>query len=430
MAGPAWTCEFLIMSSQSSLCGPDELVDAILDYRQRLKQHPLFDLLFHPPILFLDEQRIRAMVRLAYHASLLPDEGRYLKFRIVYSPCTFGHGIGLGDLGQRIDSPDALRRLAPAVGGRETALLVGPQLDGDLAPWRIVDFEQICGPPVISTNRLADTPILPNGLLFLRVDGPGDLRAMFHRSPIFQLRGGSIRTLDSFYDRVEPFRALVLNLCTALHNDVKADKRIEIFVPKPEILTEDFADLWAATLSTAIEGRHGGAFAVVPSYDCPHLRLKYKAEGGLFTAFQTTLRHCLDSTDPSDLGLFKQYWQAHQNHLRRAARLIGDLAATDGCVVLDSRLDVKGFGAKIDWRPEATFLPMIDKRSGDRLADEQIEKNMGTRHRSACRLAQILPGAIIFVISQDGDLTAVFSNESCAFRITQLEASSSVSEWL
>jgi hypothetical protein len=232
---------------------------------------------------------------------------------------------------------------------------------------------------------------------------------------------------------VEPFKNLVLNLCTELHNSVKADKRIEYYVPNPKVFADDFADLWAASLSTAIEGRHGGAFAIVPSPDDPHLKVKYKAEGGLFTAFEETLRHCLDSLDssgPRYLAIFKQYWQSHQDHLRRVARLIGQLAATDGCVVLDHRLNVKGFGAKIDWPHDGPFLPLFDGLSDQQVPEEQIEQRMGTRHRSACRLAQILPGAIIFVVSQDGDLTAVYSNDSRAYRLTQLAASSSVSELL
>lgn len=412
------------------LCGPDDLAQTIIDYRAN--KETLFNLLGGPILL---ESQIREVVQLVYHASLLPEEGRYSRFRVVFANQSFGYGIQFSEswLGHRIDSPDSIRRLAPAVAGRETALLVGLSFDKGLAVWRIVDFEQFCLGPPVTSNRLSDMVILPSGVLFLRVDGPGDIRAKLHPSPGFHLRGGTIRTLDSYYAAVEPFKALVLTLCKELHNSVKTDKRIEYFVPNPDVFADDFADLWAASLSTAIEGRHGGAFAIVPLPDCPHLKVKYKAEGGLFAAFEETLRHCLDSTDsslPSYLAIFKQYWQSHQDHLRRVARLIGQLAATDGCVVLDRRLNVKGFGAKIDWPHDATFLPLVDVRSGQQVPEEKIEHGMGTRHRSACRLAQTLPGAIIFVVSQDGDLTAFYSNDSCAYRMTQLDAWASVSELL
>ena len=276
------------MSDEPFLCGPDQLAQTIIDYRESKKQ--IFALFgSSAPILF--DHQIREIVQLVYHASLLPDEGRHPKFRIVFTHSSFGDGIRLSDswLGHRIDSPDSLRRLAPAAAGRGTALLVGPSVarpsvDRGLAAWGIIDFEQFCAGPPVDSNRLADDPILPNGVLFLRVDGPGDLRAMLHPSPVFHLRGGTIRTLDSYYAAVEPFKALVLTLCTELHNSVKADKRIEYYVPNSEVFADDFADLWAVSLSTAINGRHGGAFAIVPSLDCPHLKMKYKAEGGLFAS--------------------------------------------------------------------------------------------------------------------------------------------------
>lgn len=419
------------MINDSLLSGPDELAQTVINYRQRMKK--VFDLIGGP--ILLDEQ-IQALIRLVYHTSLLPDEGRYPRFRVVFASHAFGHGIKFSEswLGQRLDSPDSLRRLAPVVMERGSALLVGPGFDKGLAAWHIVDFERFCAGPTVTSNQLADIPILPNGVLFVRADGPGDLRVMLHPSPIFHLRGGMIRTLDSFYTAVGPFKALIVDLCRELHNALKGDKRIDYFVPNPEVFADDFADLWGASLSVAIERRHGGAFAVVPSSDSPHIKVKYKAEGGLFGAFEETLRHCLDSTDPSGpryLAIFKQFWQSQQDHLRRVARMIGQLASTDGCVVLDRRLNVKGFGAKIDWSNDGTgarFLPLFDVRTEEEVPEEHIEQRMGTRHRSACRLAQILPDSIMFVVSQDGDLTAIHSDHSKAYRVTQLDAWSCVSE--
>lgn len=417
------------MSQESILYGPSDFAEKIIGYREERKV--VFDTVRgQGPILH--DKDIRDIVQFTYHASLMPEEGRYPRFRIVVSDTSFGYGIKLSDtwLGHQIDSPDSLRRLAPAIAGRSTALLVHTGNRGLIA-WRIVDFERFCAGPPVDSNRLSDTPVLQGGMLFLRVDGPGNLRAMIHPSPIFHLRGGEIRFLNSCYTTVEPFKILLVDLCTALHHSVKGEKRVEYYVPEPGIFADDFADLWAASLAVAIEGRHGGAFAVVPSPDCPHLKVKYKTEGGgLFSVFEETLRHCLDSTEPSGPGYlwkFKLYWQSQQYHLRRAARLLGQLGATDGCVVLDRRLDLKGFGAKIDWPHDATFLPLIDARNGQQITEEQIEQGMGTRHRSACRLAQVLPGTIVFVISQDGDLTVFYSNESRAYRMTHLDAWSSIS---
>src|SRR5438309_7973354 len=102
------------MSDTSLFCGPDQLAQTIIDYREGKKQ--FFEALRGPVLL---DNWIREVIQLVYHASLLPDEGRYSRFRIVFADHAFGHGIGLSDSwrGYRIDSPDALRRLAPAVAG-------------------------------------------------------------------------------------------------------------------------------------------------------------------------------------------------------------------------------------------------------------------------------------------------------------------------
>ena len=268
------------------LCGPDQLAQMIIDHREKNKK--LFDMLGGPVLL---DEWIRDLVRLVYHTSLLPNEGRYPKVRLVFTNVSSGHGIGLSSSwrGCRIDSPESLRTLAPVVAGNATALLVNSSVEQGIAAWQIVDFEQFCAGPPATSNRLADLSILPNGVMFLRADGPGDLRAMLHPSPVFHLRGGIIRTLKSYYD-VDPFKTLVLGLCTELHATVKDDKRVKYYVPSPTVFADDFADLWAASLRQAIDERHGGAFVILPASDCPHVKIKYKTEGGLYAAFDAILK--------------------------------------------------------------------------------------------------------------------------------------------
>jgi hypothetical protein len=200
------------------------------------------------PILSDDD--IRNIVQLAYHASLLPEEGRYPRFRLVFTPQSFGHGIRFSEswLGHRMDSPESIRRLAPVLVANGTALLIGTGFDGQLVAWQIADFERFCSGPPVTSNRLLDVITLAGGVLFLRVDGPGDFRAKLHPSPVFHLRGGEIRTLCSYYGAVEPFQTVVLSLCRELHNALKMDKRIEYFIPTPEVLADDFADLCGARL--------------------------------------------------------------------------------------------------------------------------------------------------------------------------------------
>lgn len=440
------------MGQDHKFDGPAELAIKIREYRERNKS---FFNAIHGPCLL--ESTIENVISLVYHATLHPEEGRYPRFRVVITNQIIGHWICLGQSspgdpsfwGHPLDSLDAIRRLAPAIAGRETALIIGTGHDVDNAPKDIcgpeiqkkqladrlyargiVDFGQLCAGPPHTLNRLYELEVFPPGSLILRADGPGDIRAMIFPSPVFHLRAGKIRTLESL-DLIQPFGDLMLDLCKGLHNSVKTDPRIKAFVPNPEDFAKDLSKLWATTISTAVEERHGGAFVITEFPNASQLKVKYKTEGGILTAFRETLHRSLESTassGPKYLAIFKHYWLSQQSHLRRVAKNIGRLSATDGCVVFDRNLNVRGFGAKIEWNPEDRFLPLIDPQKNQEISDEEIKQEMGTRRKSACRLVQVTPGAIVFVVSQDGDLSVFYSDNSHAYRVENIDVWSSASE--
>ena len=96
--------------------------------------------------------------------------------------------------------------------------------------------------------------------------------------------------------------------------------------------------------------------------------------------------------------------------------LVHSLAAVDGAVVLTRDFTLKGFGAVIgqsqydDDNEKVTEVLSVTldenpqcwyriKHSHERPLD-----SFGTRHRSAYRFCKEVPGAMAFVISQDGDI--------------------------
>ncbi len=93
------------------------------------------------------------------------------------------------------------------------------------------------------------------------------------------------------------------------------------------------------------------------------------------------------------------------------AYLIAGLAAVDGAVVLDKRLELLGFGAEISGRlPDVPVVGRALDLEGDSLADEPAA-NEGTRHRSAYRLVGALPGTVAIVVSQDGGVRFVAARD-------------------
>jgi hypothetical protein len=79
----------------------------------------------------------------------------------------------------------------------------------------------------------------------------------------------------------------------------------------------------------------------------------------------------------------------------------------DGCVVFDPELTLLGFGAKISAQETKPCVVFRARES------EFPINNLGTRHQSAYRLCSKRPGAIAFVISQDGTLRSFLGEDGC-----------------
>src|SRR6185503_13504082 len=83
------------------------------------------------------------------------------------------------------------------------------------------------------------------------------------------------------------------------------------------------------------------------------------------------------------------------------SRVIANLTAIDGAVVLDKRLGLVGFGAEVsaELPTPSRVWRALDTEGREREADD-IEK-VGTRHRAAYRFVQVHPQGIALVISHD-----------------------------
>jgi hypothetical protein len=89
------------------------------------------------------------------------------------------------------------------------------------------------------------------------------------------------------------------------------------------------------------------------------------------------------------------------------SRVVANLAAVDGAVLLDRRFALIGFGAEVS--PEsaspAQLWRAFDTEGRERRA-EDVEA-VGTRHRAAYRFVHEHAGALAIVVSQDGGVTFV-----------------------
>jgi hypothetical protein len=106
---------------------------------------------------------------------------------------------------------------------------------------------------------------------------------------------------------------------------------------------------------------------------------------------------------------------AHLERLEQAifewSRVIANLAAIDGAVVLDKRFALLGFGVEVsaEVAPPPRVWRALDAEGHERRAEE-VEA-VGTRHRAAYRFALENPRGLAIVISHDGGVSFVANRD-------------------
>lgn len=89
---------------------------------------------------------------------------------------------------------------------------------------------------------------------------------------------------------------------------------------------------------------------------------------------------------------------------------VGALTAIDGAVVLNRDLGLVAFGVMLPiGRSAALAQAVVTKGLGGRIVDLE---SRGTRHRAAATYAADHPGHVVFVASEDGELTCIFRDPS------------------
>lgn len=359
------------------------------------------------------------LIRLLYHASLIPDEGRYPRLRVLCGQETFGHTVAFDRPWPSLNSVESIRRLAPSICDPNTAVKIIEDPAKGFCASQILDFREHSGRG--DSQSISDVS-LAAGTLTVRIDGPGELRATIQPGPVFHLRGNRIRKLVAFDKAVLPFRALVRRLC---ESSACLSETFHGTLTLPmDVLVEGFLYVWATMMADVIHSRQGGAFLIVPDRDGIGVQPRFPATGNLFLAFESTLVKLAELAG-GDMAEGRKQWLLHREHLLRVARMYGRLSAVDGAVLFDRELSLCGFGAKIlGAMPDVELYDAVTRRrvaEGDR---------GGMRHRSAAEFVRSTPGGLAFVISQDGDLSAFYGEDRRVYRFSNLDAWGTVSDFL
>jgi hypothetical protein len=389
----------------------------------------------HVPPDPLDESR-RAVLEVAYHASMLRDEGRPVRLRIALARAEELCGIAPhdGPLVLRLDRTrpfdvDELRRIAIAAPLETSLVTVEPDERGELRIWGIVSTGAQWLAPTWGGRGRDDIPLTGT---IVHVRGPA--RIAVHAGDVFVagLEGGRLVTLrtDVFSSQWMP--ALFAAVRAELIDQHDTAREPELPALDESLVRSISQQMVRRALWLMREAHHGGTILFVDPDAAPTLfgsllRAKYLfAEGAAHTRYRALLRSITDAIArrhggrkavigagdfvdrATDLG-------ETEAAIFELSRTVASLSAVDGAVVLSKRFEVLAFGVEIGGRvdPAAGQEPPLRihralDAEGEHTVDDD-EENVGTRHRAAYRFVQAHPSGLAIVVSQDGSIRFVAS---------------------
>ncbi len=384
--------------------------------------------------LWPSPELLEEALSVCFQASLTVDEARPTRFRLLLSspeqlPASGAPNQGVLRLRFDHSRPcysDELRRLAPSV-PFETALIGAHAEQGKLRIWGIAHS----GPAWLAP-AWGGRSVVPNWSYdpIIHVTAPGQIAVRSAGKLIGGIERGVLvdAALDVFDSEWLP----------AMFERERADVQAEHAAAQAQLASPTSVEhsligkVAQQMLRRAIQlvrgARHGGLLLIVDTRDngagspLHGLRLKYALEQDEPShRYRTLLFRILDAvantTDKDSVGwtdfasnhntLFEELEQA----VFEQSRVLSNLTAIDGALVLDKRFGVLGFGAEV-----SAELPTPDRvwraldTEGERRQPEDIE-NVGTRHRAAYRFVNDHPGGLAVVISQDGGVSFVAKRE-------------------
>jgi hypothetical protein len=390
------------------------------------------------PARLPDAPILEDLLSMCYQVSLLREEERLLRFRLILcepvrfapelGPPTGFHRLLFGE--ERRCTEHELYRLAPALDFYRS--LIGVRLDqgSEGRIWGLVHS----GPrwlQVVHGGRETYQP-LP-AVLVVRVTGPGRLAVCKGLVTLATLHGGQIHCplVDVFDSQWLPesfatVRAELWPLHTAAR--ARANTSWALLEPSfPRILGQQVIRRIISLMRTL---HHGGTLIFLPPElaravlsDNPYMTIKYplldeeprQRVRTLIVSIMNALAAAYGRRVEVGKAVgWEEYMASNDVTLARldealfeVAHLIASLSGVDGAIVLTKRYEIVGFGAEILGNHDHVMnVAKALDAEGEHTEMERSE-DVGTRHRSAYRLCHALPGADVIIVSQDGTVRFV-----------------------
>jgi hypothetical protein len=339
--------------------------------------------ILHPPETIPSVEQLSDLVQTTFWASLEREEGRPLRFTVNFMPPEPGSEELVA-----FDEPlpyqgRELTKLAPAVGEGRGTLFVAPFEREGLKIWGL--------------GARASAPVSVKAI------DPGSIIVKFEKTNV-----AAVSRAEALLIR-DPH----LTLNSVIWSRFAPDRNEAVY------------DAWAdarrnAILETVKRMRslgHGGTLIVVPdgSQWQESIRTPITYSGSVsFNPFREAVRRLRELREKGGhTWADEMYWWTT---MVEASRVLSRLTAVDGATIVTYDLSVIGFGAKLQpargsaGPPEVLNIDPLDHDGW--FGSMTLEQLGGTRHQSAARFVSEQKGAIAFVVSQDGEVTAIVWYES------------------
>ena len=367
----------------------------------------------------------------SFQASLTSEEGRPVRFRLLLTPFADlpeGGRPNEGVLRLRFEASrslhaDELRRLSPSV-PFETSL-IGAQVEDDkLRVWGIAHS----GPAWLAPSW-GGRSVLPNWTYdpIIHVNGPGQLAVRCAGIRVGGLeRGVLVDTLIDVFDS-EWLPALFVRereIVQAEHAAHQATSSSPTMV-EPSLVGRIGQQMIRRAIQLIRGARHGGMILMTDPATpngLDGLRLKYRLrQDEPSHRYRTLLFEILEELAASTSKQSVDWWDFVMNgsssleRLERSifelSRLIANLTAVDGALVLDKRLGLVGFGAEVsaELPPPVSVWRACDTEGRQR--EPYDIENVGTRHRAAFRFVNDHRQGVAVVVSHDGVVSFVANRD-------------------
>jgi hypothetical protein len=379
--------------------------------------------------LRLSSDLLEEALAVAFHASLTTEEARPTRFRLLLTtPDQLPEG-GVpkqGVLRLMLEEPRALtvhelRRLAP-VAPFESSLIAACEHEGKLRIWGIAHS----GPAWLAPTW-GGRGVVPNWSYdpIVHVTGPGHVAVRCAGKLIGAIERGLVvdATLDVFDSRwlkamFEREREDVRALHAASQVGATSPTAAE-----PSLIGKIGQHMLRRAIQLVRGAHHGGLVLVLDTEGegacrASGLRLKYPlSQDEPSHRYRSLLLRILQAvaatTTKSSVGWLdfassdNAEFAALEAEVFELSRVMANLTAIDGALVLDKRFGLLGFGAEVSAElpsPERVYRALDTE--GTERQEESVE-NVGTRHRAAYRFVNDHPHGLAVVISQDGGVTFV-----------------------